>query len=114
MRNSIIYLKPPEEPNLKRINELQKNYSQDLSILNQEQQIAVIKSILADNYHMVLGTPGSGKTTAIVVLLKILARMKKRVLLVSFTNSAVDNVLVRLKESGFQNFIRVTNSLSSV
>lgn len=76
--------------------------------------MAVLKSIVADNYHMVLGTPGSGKTTAIVVLLKILAQMKKRVLVVSFTNSAIDIVLSRLKSSGFNDFIRVTNSPNSV
>ena len=50
---------------------------------------------------MVLGTPGSGKTTAIIVLLKILAKMKKKVLVVSFTNSAIDNVLKRLLKDGF-------------
>jgi superfamily I DNA/RNA helicase len=63
---------------------------------------------------MVLGTPGSGKTTAIVVLIKILAMMKQRVLVVNFTNSAIDNVLTRLKDSGFTNFVRVTNNISSV
>ena len=62
---------------------------------------------------MVLGTPGSGKTTAIVVLIRILALMKQRVLVVSFTNSAIDNVLGRLKASGFNNFIRVTNNIAS-
>lgn len=62
---------------------------------------------------MVLGTPGSGKTTAIVVLIRILAAMKKRVLVVSFTNSAIDNVLGRLKKTGFNKFIRVTNNISS-
>jgi DNA replication ATP-dependent helicase Dna2 len=50
---------------------------------------------------LVLGTPGSGKTTAIVALIKILAKMRQKVLLVNFTNLAIDNVLVRLKESGF-------------
>ncbi len=63
---------------------------------------------------MVLGTPGSGKTTSIVTLIKILAKMKQRVLLVNFTNQAIDNVLIRLKQSGFTDFIRVTNNLSSV
>jgi len=63
---------------------------------------------------MVLGTPGSGKTTAIVVLIQILAKLKKRVLVVSFTNSAIDNVLSRLKSTGFNNFIRVTNNIASV
>ena len=63
---------------------------------------------------MVLGSPGSGKTTAIVSLIKILAKMKQRVLLVNFTNQAIDNVLIRLKDSGFTDFIRVTNNPSSV
>ena len=62
---------------------------------------------------MVLGIPGSGKTTAIVVLIRILAAMKQRVLVVSFTNSAIDNVLSRLKQSGFYDFIRVTNNIAS-
>ena len=39
--------------------------------------------------------------------------MKQRVLVVSFTNSAIDNVLGRLKASGFNNFIRVTNNIAS-
>jgi superfamily I DNA/RNA helicase len=63
---------------------------------------------------MVLGTPGSGKTTAIVVLIKILAMMKQKVLVVSFTNSAIDNVLGRLKDSGFKQFVRITNNIASV
>ena len=63
---------------------------------------------------MVLGIPGSGKTTAIVVLIRILAAMRQRVLVVSFTNSAIDNVLGRLKMSGFNNFVRVTNNVASV
>jgi phage host-nuclease inhibitor protein Gam len=39
--------------------------------------------------------------------------MRQRVLVVSFTNSAIDNVLGRLKKSGFNNFIRVTNNIAS-
>ena len=39
--------------------------------------------------------------------------MKQRVLVVSFTNSAIDNVLGRLKKSGFDKFIRVTNNIAS-
>ena len=45
---------------------------------------------------MILGTPGSGKTKAIAILIKILAQMKKKVLVVSFTNVAIDIVLQRL------------------
>lgn len=35
---------------------------------------------------MVMGTPGSGKTTTIVALVKILATLKQRVLIVNFSN----------------------------
>ena len=82
--------------------------------LNEEQQHAVIKSILANNYHMIHGIPGSGKTLAIVVLLNILADQQKRVLVVSYTNTAIDNVLMRLKKSGHHEFVRITNNPSSV
>ena len=113
MRESIIYQLPPKNSNLDAVNELHRRFKDELKVLNEEQQIAVLKSILAQNYHMVLGTPGSGKTTAIVVLIRILAAMKQRVLVVSFTNSAIDNVLGRLKRSGFNKFIRVTNNIAS-
>lgn len=88
-----------------------KNYKSELKDLNEEQKMAIVKSILSDNYHMVLGPPGSGKTTTIVTLIKILASMKKRVLLVNFTNSAIDNVLIKLKDNGFKDFVRVTNNI---
>jgi len=85
---------------------------EEIKHLNEEQRQCVLKSVLCGSntsadgggksgsgaYHMILGTPGSGKTTAIVALIKVLAKLKKRVLLVNFTNQAIDNVLVRLKE----------------
>ena len=45
-----------------------------------------MKSILSNNYHMILGTPGSGKTTSIIVLIRILVKMKQRILVVGYTN----------------------------
>lgn len=91
---------------------MQALFDEELAGLNPEQRQCVMKSALcganvpangggklgSGAYHMVLGTPGSGKTTAIVALIKVLAKMKQRVLLVNFTNQAIDNVLVRLKE----------------
>jgi len=55
------------------LSELDKRFQSELQNLNKEQQGAVLKCIAADNYHMVLGTPGSGKTQAIVTLIRILA-----------------------------------------
>ena len=57
--------------------------------------------------------PGSGKTTTIVALIRILVKMKQRVLITSFTNQAVDAVLLKLKESGFDKFVRITNNVTS-
>ena len=61
-----------------------------------------------------MGTPGSGKTTAIISLIRILEKLEKHVLLISYTNNAVDNVLIRLKEAGFNKFVRITNNINSV
>lgn len=47
-------------------------------------------------------------------MIKILAKLRQRVLLVNFTNQAIDNVLLRLKEAGFTKFVRVTNNAASV
>lgn len=85
-RDSVILLKEPQPCSIEQLNTLDARFSQMISALNEEQQYAVLKCVLADNYHMVLGTPGSGKTEAIVVLIKILAQMRKKVLVVSYTN----------------------------
>ena len=40
----------------------------------------------------------TGKTSTIVALIKVLKELRKSVLLTSYTHSAVDNVLVKLKQ----------------
>jgi len=125
IRDSVVFLKPPPQPLPEEIELLHTSYEDQLKDLNPDQAKCVLKSllcggispeegILSGRYHMVLGTPGSGKTTTIVALVKILASLKQRVLLVNSTNQATDNILLRLKESGFDDFIRITNNLSSV
>jgi DNA replication ATP-dependent helicase Dna2 len=74
--------------------------------LNKEQHHAVRCAALCNDYALVLGMPGAGKTTAIVAMVRSLARVGKRVLLTSYTNSAVDNVLLKLAEiAGKEDFI---------
>jgi DNA replication ATP-dependent helicase Dna2 len=52
---------------------------------------------MCQKYALVRGVPGSGKTRLVVALVRILAtRMGLSVLLVSYTHSAVDNVLAKL------------------
>ena len=50
--------------------------------------------------------PGTGKTFTIVQLVRILVAMGNSVLLSSFTNSAVDNILIKLMEEKVD-FMRV-------
>jgi DNA replication ATP-dependent helicase Dna2 len=64
--------------------------------LNQSQQAAIIKTLMAKDYLLIKGYPGTGKTTTIASLIAILVNLGKRVLFTSFTNSAVDNLLLKV------------------
>jgi len=66
--------------------------------LNKVQQKAIFRCMMTENYILVRGMPGSGKSTTIVGLMRLLARLGASVLLVAYTNSAVDTVLCKLKE----------------
>lgn len=58
------------------------------------------------DYALILGMPGTGKTSTIVQAIKGLVAQGKSVLLTSYTNSAVDNVLLKLLQEGVQ-FLRL-------
>lgn len=57
-----------------------------------------------------IGLPGTGKSHTLVNLIHILTVMKKSILITSHTNSAVDNILLRLKELGIK-FLRLGSPL---
>ena len=73
--------------------------SKNLGKLNSNQKVVVQKVLTADDYALVLGMPGTGKTTTISTLVKILVSQGKSVLLTSYTHSAIDNILLKLKDS---------------
>ena len=66
--------------------------------LNQDQKLAIDKVLTAEDYALVLGMPGTGKTTTIAKLIELLVKLGKRVLLTSYTHSAVDTILRKLVE----------------
>jgi len=66
--------------------------------LNKVQQKAIFRCMMTENYSLLRGMPGSGKSTTIVGLVRLLAKLGQSVLLVAYTNSAVDTVLSKLKE----------------
>ena len=69
--------------------------------MNADQKCAVEKVITAQDYTLIQGLPGTGKTHTISFILRLLVAHGKRILITSYTHSAVDNVLLKLIQAGF-------------
>ena len=105
LRDVIIDLEPPEfKAGLGRI--VAEHGKVVLKGLNKVQQRAVLRSIMCQRYSLIRGMPGTGKTTTIVGLVRLLARLGQSVLVVAYTNSAVDTILDKLQEKG-EKFLRI-------
>src|SRR5258708_726486 len=70
--------------------------------LNESQLAAIRKVMSAKDYALILGMPGTGKTTTIAELIKSYVEQGKSVLLTSYTHSAVDTILLKLVETDIQ------------
>lgn len=66
--------------------------------LNQDQRDAIFKVMSAQDYALVLGMPGTGKTTTIAHIIRALVLQGKSVLLTSYMHTAVDNILLKIRE----------------
>ncbi|KAF9356861.1 Tripartite DNA replication factor [Mortierella sp. AD094] len=75
--------------------------------LNDDQRQAVEAVLSAKDYALILGMPGTGKTTTIAHIIQTLVVQGKSVLLTSYTHSAVDNVLLKLSQD--INIVRLGN-----
>ncbi|KAI0317541.1 AAA domain-containing protein [Amylostereum chailletii] len=76
--------------------------------LNSSQLAAVDKVLRAEDYALILGMPGTGKTTVVAALIKVLVDLGKKVLLSAYTHSAVDTILAKLDGADF-GILRVGN-----
>jgi DNA replication ATP-dependent helicase Dna2 len=79
---------------------------------NREQNLAVERAIQMQDYLLIHGPPGTGKTSVIAEIVKQLTARGQRVLLAAFTNQAVDNMLKRLNREGFHHYIRLGHERS--
>lgn len=68
--------------------------------LNTDQRRAIEKVMSAKDYALVLGMPGTGKTTTITHIIRALAAQGKSILLTSYTHTAVDNILLKIRDTG--------------
>jgi len=87
--------------------ELIEEYEQ----LNPDQREAVVKVITAQDYALLRGMPGTGKTATIAFVVRALVCRGARVLITSYTHSAVDNLLLKLRGKAVP-FLRVGRSAS--
>ncbi|XBQ92285.1 DNA replication endonuclease-helicase Dna2 [Aspergillus fumigatus] len=70
--------------------------------LNVDQKRAIEKVMSARDYALVLGMPGTGKTTTIAHIIRALVAQGKSVLLTSYTHTAVDNILLKIRDDNFR------------
>lgn len=103
-RESIVNLKEPKfMPSKLQYDISSENFNSD--------QIGAFDKILnTKDYSLILGMPGTGKTTVIAQIIKLLVQNKKTVLLASYTHSAVDNILLKVKDYGID-ILRVGSPL---
>lgn len=59
----------------------------------------MLRALTANEYLLLKGLPGTGKTQTLAALIQLLVLMGKSILITSHTHSAVDNVLLRLRKS---------------
>ncbi|XP_056135257.1 DNA replication ATP-dependent helicase/nuclease DNA2 [Lampris incognitus] len=100
LRELVVDLRPPEFiSNLSSVlpRDAKDTVANILKGLNKPQKQAMKKVLLSKDYTLIVGMPGTGKTTTICTLVRILYACGYSVLLTSYTHSAVDNILLKLK-----------------
>jgi len=74
---------------------------------NEAQDRAVNRAVNAEDFALIHGPPGTGKTYTIATLVRALVDSGERVLLSAYTNRAVDNALEALADQSFTDFVRM-------
>jgi DNA replication ATP-dependent helicase Dna2 len=74
---------------------------------NQEQREAVARALAAEDFLLIEGPPGTGKTAVVAEIARRAMARGERVLVAAFTNQAVDNVLARLVAYGADDIVRL-------
>lgn len=76
--------------------------------LNESQNDAALKALGAEDYAVIHGPPGTGKTTTLVSLIKQIPFKELPVLVCAPSNAAVDHLALKLSEGGL-NVLRIGN-----
>lgn len=77
--------------------ELWKEYN---TLLNTGQKDCVRRMLVAEDYVLLLGMPGTGKTSMLTFAVRTLIAKGMKVLISAYTHSAVENLLLKLIDCG--------------
>lgn len=90
-RELIVELKPPEFSDVPNF-----NYEEMKPLLNSDQLKAIDMVSKIEDYCLILGMPGTGKTTVIGGIIDCIIKSGMSVLISSYTHSAVDNICEKI------------------
>ena len=90
-REMVVDLKPPRFSETPLV-----DVEMDTSDFNIDQKTAFNTVLRTQDYCLILGMPGTGKTTVVAKIIAALAKAGKSVLIASYTHSAVDNIVEKL------------------
>lgn len=105
----ILGLKQPAMP-------LSKDFANDLSKeLNPESARIVQNALQAQDYFLIVGPPGTGKTSRLLknLVKELYNQTNNTILLIAYTNRAVDEICEAISENHLGNFIRIGGELST-
>lgn len=85
-----------------------KNFYLQISHFNDSQNEGLNNLLNAENFALLHGPPGTGKTEVILEFLKHILKSEQRVLLTAPSNTAVDLLTKKCKEKGFR-VVRIGN-----
>lgn len=88
-------------------------FKHDFLQLNENQRSALFLALNCENYKIIHGFPGTGKSKVITLLIKIMCFLKKKVLLICYTNLAIDNILSKLTIKYYR-ALKDTNTFDSM
>ncbi|KAK4506536.1 hypothetical protein PRZ48_000268 [Zasmidium cellare] len=95
LRNQIVF---GAKPAFEEASAAPDHMPTQLGAMNEDQQAAVSRVLNAQDYALILGMPGTGKTTTIAHIIRALLDQGKSILLTSFTHTAVDNILLKIRD----------------
>jgi exodeoxyribonuclease V alpha subunit len=86
-------IKNPPVVDTKRVDRWIGRYCRSKAISLSDEQAAAVRGIVCEQFSILTGGPGCGKTTTTLVLVKLLEAMKKKVLLAAPTGRAAQRMI---------------------